>query len=315
MKRVDLEKYQDDLGDIACNLCGNKKLISMGKETRFHSGAGVSICPKCSLVFISPRWSEKTYSKFYQHDYRILMGKGDESLESATAMECIHGSKILDFCSTFVNKGDKVLDVGSSAGGVLHVFKRFRDCKVIGLEPDLERAKFSKDFYDIEIKNGLFEQANLPKSSFDLVIMTQTLNHLLDPYGSLEKIREILKPEGKVFLEVQNFAETIKLFPNPTQVDHTYNFTPETLTLMLRKIGFEILNIEEDTAATARMVSRYMQRRGANIHIRIIAQKAKPAKDVRYPNYHDILRNYYKYRIKNTPLLVLLTIKSKITKG
>lgn len=313
--KVDLKKYKKDLKPIKCNLCGNVSPVVFDNESRFNSGAGVSICPKCSLVFISPRWSEKTYGKFYEHDYRILMGEGDEKLEVATTAERIHGAKILNFCNLFVNKGDSVLDIGSSAGGVLHVFKKFRDCQVLGLEPDLDRAKFCKEYYGINVQTGLFEEAKFKEKQFDLVIMTQTINHLLDPMGSIKKIHSILKPEGKVFLEVQNFAETIKMFAEPTQVDHTFNFTPETLTLMLKKVGFDILNIEEDTAQSARLVSRTMWRFGANIHIRIIAQKAKPSEKLSYPDYRNILRDYKKYRKRTKGLVTLSSIKRKIIGG
>lgn len=313
--KVDLKKYQKDLKAIKCNLCGHTKAIVFDSESRFNSGAGVSICPKCSLIYISPRWSEKTYGEFYKHDYRILMGEGREKLEIVTVAERIHGAKILDFCHLFVNKGDSVLDIGSSAGGVLHIFKKFKNCRVLGIEPDLDRAKFCQNYYGIAVKSGLFEDSIFKKNQFDLVIMTQTMNHLMNPISSIKKIHSILKPEGKVFLEVQNFAETIKMFVNPTQVDHTYNFTPETLMLMLKKVGFDILNIEEDTAQSARLVSRTMWRLGANIHIRIIAQKAKPAKKLEYPDYHGVLREYKKYRRRTKSLAMLYTIKMKILGG
>lgn len=285
-----LKEYSKKLVSISCNLCRSSDTEQLCFEQRFQTGIPVVICKTCGLIYLNPRWSNESYSHFYKENYRRFMGESDKSLSEVALMQRIHGSKILSFCSDFLQSGSSVIDIGCSAGGVLWLFREAKACHVVGVEPSVKESAYARERLRIQVRTELFEQVKLPESSFDLAIMTQTLNHLLDPFGQLEHIRNLLKPKGKLFVEVRNFPEYSKISRRPTQVDHVYYFTPETLECMLRKVGFEPLRTEVDTADKARLVHPYMWHRGAFIHIRMLVIKSNPEP---HTNYHDysLIRN------------------------
>lgn len=319
-----LSKYsQSGLHNIACNICsslGDYQIIS--KTERFGTDAQTVICTKCGLIYLNPRWSKEAYEKFYEQDYRNLMGAKDD-LNDRFLKQRIHGSKILGFCSEFIKDGSSVLEIGSATGGILSIFRDFKNCSVKGIEPSIEDSEYARDKFGLDIITGVFETSDVTKNSFDLIIVTQVLNHLLDPAKALNYMRSLLKPDGKLFIEVQNFPEYAKISANPMQVDHVYYFTPETLETLLRIVGFETVNIEVDTAQTAKSVSPYLWHRSASIHIRLLSSLSEPENSVKYPDYKPIYNQicntinrtisdkeptklyYFKNMVKNLIFMVL----------
>jgi hypothetical protein len=157
------------------------------------------------------------------------------------------------------------------------------------VEPSRKHAEHVRSL-GYEVHEGLIEDIALAPNSWDLAIMTQTLNHLLDPHGVLKSIREVLTPRGLFFVEVQNFPEHARRARIPVQVDHAYYFCAETLECMARRVGLEPIRCQVDTVESLRQVPRYMRNRSAPLHVRMLLRKAAPAPDAPLPNWRDIRR-------------------------
>jgi SAM-dependent methyltransferase len=286
---IDLGYYSSmGLVNLPCNLCGGTRTELLSNSERFGTKAKTVICSDCGLIYLNPRWSEEAYLEFYKKDYRCLMESPKESLKEVMLRQRIHGSKILEFCSDFLDNNSTVLDIGCSCGGCLWVFQKSRGCNVVGIEPSIEHSNFSRNNLCLDVRTGSFDMVSLEYGSYDLILLTQTLNHMLDPKGVLQKIHKLLKPTGLLFIEVQNFPEYAKMVKNPIQVDHTYYFCPETLECILRITGFEPLKVEVDTAIKARSVHPYMWHRSASIHMRMLAQCSDPEIYLNYPDSQKI---------------------------
>lgn len=308
---IDLKKYQKKLLDMPCNICGSRDLKKLYKEERFSSGIRVVICKKCGLIFLNPRWTDEAYGKFYENDYRTLMGESKTPLEDCLENELMHGSNLVSFAGDFVKKGDLILDIGSSAGGILEAFRTSKQAKVEGLEPTLDRAEFCRKKLKIKVIEGVFETAKFKKSHYNMAVITQTLNHLYDPLKAMKMVHSILKPGGYFLVEVQNFPEYAKLTEQPTQVDHIYYFNPETVENLARRSGFQVVKMEIDTAARSKSLSRFLHGKGAYIHIRLLLRKAqeRPLKKVKVKS---ILKSIKRSRIKNRFKVAALKFLRKI---
>ena len=46
-----------------------------------------------------------------------------------------------------------------------------------------------------------------PEGYFDLIILSDVLEHLVDPWGILRKLKKYLAPEGMVIASLPNFRE------------------------------------------------------------------------------------------------------------
>lgn len=146
----------------------------------------------------------------------------------------------------FVNKKGKVLDIGSSIGIMLDIFKE-DGWETWGVDPSESSIEAKKRGHKI-IRN-YFEKTDLPENFFDLVILNHTLEHLENPLGILKKVYSILKKGGIVLVDVPNFgglsSKILKskwpfLVPN----EHINQFTKESLARIMKEAGFKILHLE-----------------------------------------------------------------------
>lgn len=99
----------------------------------------------------------------------------------------------------------KILDLGCGDGNVTQLF--LEKGEVVGVDISKEALKKAERR---GIKTKLHDLNQLPLSfgdkSFDVVILTDTLEHLFDPLGVLKEVSRILTIGGRVIIAVPNFA-------------------------------------------------------------------------------------------------------------
>lgn len=96
--------------------------------------------------------------------------------------------------------GSRVLDVGCG-DGFLSARLADSDCRVVALDADagvLSRARERWTGYDIEWVHGDLLSYPFEPESFDVVVSNATLHHLPDTGRGLERIRELVRPDGRV---------------------------------------------------------------------------------------------------------------------
>lgn len=132
-----------------------------------------------------------------------------------------------------------LLEVGSNIGFTLNLARRL-GFDASGCEINERCRKFSELVFDLRIHPDLFEL----NESFDIVIMNDVLEHFPEPDRAVRKLKDVLNDDGLVFIQLPNnkssLAKKLKsdwdyyLVP-----DHTYHFSPESLTLFMDNNGFE----------------------------------------------------------------------------
>ena len=144
------------------------------------------------------------------------------------------------------NKTANICELGCGGGNLLEALT-LAAYKTYGVEVDLKANVFRKG---LNVYQGTAE--NIPKElkscKFDIVIMSHVLEHCLNPLYALENVYDLLSPGGRFICEVPNHNSlgfeyagvTWEMLDIPR---HLNFFTPESLSLMCRKMGFEILDI------------------------------------------------------------------------
>ncbi|MBW3596637.1 MAG: class I SAM-dependent methyltransferase, partial [Planctomycetes bacterium] len=173
MNKLQVRRKYDAAGleRVPCNLCGADDVETLQQYERFGGRVPTVICRRCGLMYLNPRWSEDSYRRFYEEDYRVLMGESDDPSAEMMLRQRIHGAKILAFCAPFLRDVKSVLDIGCAAGGVLSAFALAGDYQLGGVEPSRKHAEYVRTF-GWEVHEGLFEDVRLPPESRDLAIMT-----------------------------------------------------------------------------------------------------------------------------------------------
>jgi len=87
------------------------------------------------------------------------------------------------------------------------------------------------------------EELSFPSGSFDLVILRNAIDHMLEPNNLLKEAYRILNFKGKVYFMVNTFLPFLKpIFPllNLFDKPHPLHFTVNDVRKLLKDTGFYI---------------------------------------------------------------------------
>lgn len=99
---------------------------------------------------------------------------------------------------------DKILEVGCGGG---HVLRMFPDSDLTGVDVSGEMlAKARRNLQGLRVKllKGELHELDLKAASFDKIICTEVLEHVVDPESILEQIRVLLAPGGRAVVTIPN---------------------------------------------------------------------------------------------------------------
>ena len=100
--------------------------------------------------------------------------------------------------------GLDVLEVGSGGGHVLRMFPTARLTALDVADAYLELARKNLAGYDVRFVKSEVEKSDLPEASFDRIICTEVLEHVIDPDSVLAAIAGLLRPTGVAVVTVPN---------------------------------------------------------------------------------------------------------------
>ena len=141
----------------------------------------------------------------------------------------------------------RVLEVGCSFGGVLRNIADSGVTVCHAVEPDPEDVEFARKLVpEAKIFSGTFENANLQKEFYDLVVSFEVLEHIPSPSNFLMKVSSLLKSEGVVNFEVPNHGAALLKFYTESTYDrfyyhkaHIHYFTDQSLNQLFQFCGFK----------------------------------------------------------------------------
>ena len=232
----------------ACNLCGSSSFVVVTQRDRYGYPATAHACARCGLVFLNPRLTAAGYARFYDGVYRPLVSAFHGRLIDARSIQGEQQEYAVDradFMRPFVNsqRSQTLLDIGGSTGVVAaHVARQFglRGTLIDPAPLEIEQARQ----FGLETIAGLVEEHDFGGRRFDLVLICQTVDHLLDVAGTLARVRQLLTEHGLLFIDIVDFrAAYLRQWSveDAIKIDHPYYLTQETMTAYLRRSGFEVL--------------------------------------------------------------------------
>jgi 2-polyprenyl-3-methyl-5-hydroxy-6-metoxy-1,4-benzoquinol methylase len=154
----------------------------------------------------------------------------------------------------------KVLDVGCHDGTIGRKIMENGN-EVVGVDISANAVALAKanglEAYQVDLTGD--EKMPFDKASFDVIVAGEIIEHIIDTDGFLLKIRDLLKPNGKLVLTTPNIASLGRRFllmlgQNPrteTRLDenvagHLRYFTKKTLFELLQDNGFRPVRFSSD---------------------------------------------------------------------
>ena len=205
----------------------------------------IGYCPSCGLVQrpVTSDWIYqcdriyRTYDAYSQSENTEQL-VFDNTNHRGVERSMVILSKFSDQYSVF--HPDTWLDFGCGGGQLLQTCAQiFPMAELVGVDrgennrervENVENATFHSALDDVEMK-------------FDVITMFHVLEHLERPLALLRSLKEKLKRNGVLLVQIPNFLA------NPFDLliyDHLMFFTKATLTKLIEKSGFEVIGIHDD---------------------------------------------------------------------
>lgn len=245
VKNVVLENVSCPLG---CDKGDDAVLIGRDLPHNLPGEFAVVKCRGCGLMRTTPRPTPETIGFYYPDDYGPYLGTQVRKVE--------HTSRIRELLKPLVKRvfnfntqrlpplaPGRMLEVGCASGAFLHRMAS-QGWQVQGVEFS-EKAAQAAAQLGYRVHAGPLETAPPPDEPFDLIAGWMVLEHLHDPVGGLQKLREWAKPGAWLVVSVPNSASLeFRLFKENLYAlhvpNHLYHFTPETLGRVLQAGGWKL---------------------------------------------------------------------------
>lgn len=149
--------------------------------------------------------------------------------------------------------GARLVDIGCGSGAFV---KRAGSLGYAaeGLEFD-DNAVRAAEAAGLNVRQGLLPDTGLDSETYDVVTLSQVIEHLHDPLAALREIGRILKPGGWFWVATPNMSATGHArygqhWRGLEPPRHLVLFSPEALSLALEKTGFTDIRFQPpgDTA-------------------------------------------------------------------
>lgn len=233
---------------MSCFICGKETNKIIATKIRGGENRNVYYCKKCELGMLDDAKNEEELKKFYSKEYRK---KFKPKINEKT-----NPQKLFDTYSPFqqnrinlikkhLRKNARLLEIGCSSGMFLYQIKKYVK-EIVGIDYDLESAKFASKKCGCHIFTNEIEKTNLKKKSFDIICAFQTLEHIKNPHNFLSTVVQYLKQDGIIYLEVPNLKDAlIYAYDLPYHYNfyfhsaHLWYFTDKSLKKICDKIKLE----------------------------------------------------------------------------
>ena len=125
-----------------------------------------------------------------------------------------HGGKlkaVAEFAGRM--KVNVLVEVGSADGSFVNsLSKIIKLNKIIAIDPYFPPLAFGKKIH----RNIIFIQADahrlpLRNKSADLITILETLEHVVDPYGTLKELKRIIKKDGSIIVEIDSGSRLFQI--------------------------------------------------------------------------------------------------------
>ncbi|MFX0103636.1 MAG: class I SAM-dependent methyltransferase, partial [Candidatus Hodarchaeota archaeon] len=176
---------------------------------------------------------------------KTVVNKVQESYKDGNFLATIHYSKargkLNDFLDFFKPRaknvsGKEVLGIGMGWGQDLNAVKEL-GAHVTGCDPNPCSSQIGEEC-GFDVVNDYFDPS-LFDEKFDIVLCNEVLEHVDDPIDFLSNVKEVIKPEGLIFIKVPDCITQLRAGdPGMLSHKHTIYYTPNSLRKNLNVSGF-----------------------------------------------------------------------------
>ena len=204
-----------------CDLCNDRRFDLVSSRDRHGKPLHTAMCMNCGLVCHRQSYHGETTPS----PRRVMRAWNN-------------GQRIFRQLQGAIPKDAKVFEVGAGIGCNIKSFE-LAGYDAQGIDPGEGFVAYSRQRLHTRLQVGnLYDVA--PQPQFDLVLLVHVIEHFCSPRRALSHIRQMLRPNGRLYVECPNLTAPLAPFSHMFHYAHVHNFNPATLRMMAEQTGFEV---------------------------------------------------------------------------
>ena len=241
-----LEKRKKYFIEVSCPACGIKRNKFLYEKKSIKQVR----CVNCFTQYASPRPTKKLLSEFYTNskNYKYFAKYIFPASMEQRRLNLFkpRAEMVGKLAKKYGAQGGKLVEIGCGYGqfceeiDALNVFD-----SIVGIEPTPELASICRK-KNIEVLENSYENIFFD-APIDFIVHFEVIEHLFSPKDFINWCFGALKQGGYMIATCPSVAglETEVLGKESNAVDHEHInlFSPDSMTILLKKCNFEVLEI------------------------------------------------------------------------
>lgn len=235
----------------ACPACGSEDIFPWLTKSKEGTQFSLWRCSSCQTGFMNPQPTKEYLNSIYHKSGHGLTTpisfeeviKGETEYPNAT----VDAKRLVERAKIFMagKEGLKALDIGSGYGFFTNAALK-AGFRVSAVNPGKWENEIFEKLNGFSPVPQFFEEVDFASEKFHLVILSQVLEHVDDPFRFLMKIRSILNKNGIIAVAVPNIDSIlVKLMKYKDNgclwvPEHLSYYSKKGLISILDRAGFAI---------------------------------------------------------------------------
>ena len=235
------------LESVPCDLCGSDRYeqVLSGQDalTDLPGTFRFVRCTNCGLIRQNPRLTPSALLQYYPESYPSFAQSVGSRASILRRIDYRVGQLrrvrlVRRLCRT-----GSLLDVGCGTGDFLYEMRKLKGWRLFGVEPNRYACGHAQRLVGKRVVCGTLSAAALADSSFDMVTMWNTLEHVQDPKTNLRQANRVLRPDGLLVISAPVSSSLLCRWFREHWAEwdlprHLYIFSRNTIEAMLQETGF-----------------------------------------------------------------------------
>ena len=216
-------------------------------------------CQNCNTSYSSPFCeSASIYELIYKHGaiapgyhrywkYSLNIKKEKEPLNYLAKKEMTYwAARKAVFEYTAKVKNPQILEVGSGMGYLTYAFRQ-AGFNIVGLDISETAVAIANERYgNFYISGDLYKYSNENPGAFDLVLLTEVIEHIEDITSFIRALSKLLKPKGQIIMTTPNksFYPINTIWVSDLPPIHRWWLSEESIKYISKKLNMNVSYID-----------------------------------------------------------------------
>lgn len=224
--------------DAPCDLCDHRAFELVADRDRRGLPLETVVCRVCGLLTHAQLPTDAELNAYYDRQYR--RDYHGEYLPSPhrVVREWRRGKYLTRQLAPYLFPDDRIVEVGCGLGCTIKNLE-LAGYRSEGIEPGEGFRRFATESLRAKVTPGFL--ASMPRQAdYDVVLLVHVLEHLASPTNALAHLRSMLRPGGRLYVEVPNAGAPHAAPSRMFHYAHIYNFTADTLEMLAEKAQLRV---------------------------------------------------------------------------